>query len=165
LLGKVWLALVIAGLAIFLVSSIKGRKGLIFWIPLVVILGPVGLLIWLAAGRSRESSKWRVVLMEAAGDLVPTVVAFLTITVWLVLRMGASDLVVFFLFFGSPLVIGMLVFQGPLLAFASRKGYWRTLLLRLPHTWVTANLGVAVIFPIALPLVNKSIQIPLQFGL
>jgi hypothetical protein len=76
--------------------------------------------------------------------------------------MGASDLVVLFLFFSSPLVIGLLVFQGPLLAFATQKGYWRTVLLRLPHTWVTADLGIAVIFPIALPWVNKSIQIPLQ---
>jgi hypothetical protein len=52
--------------------------------------------------------------------------------------------------------------QAPLLTFTIHKGYCRTLLLRLPHTWVTANLGIAVIFPIALPLVNRSIQIPLE---
>jgi len=162
LLGKVWLALVIASLAIFLVSSIKGRRGWIFWIPVVVILGPVGLLTWLTAGRSQRVGSWQAFLMEAAGDLLPTVVAFLTVTVWLVLKMGASDLVVIFLFFCTPLVIGLLVFHGPLLAFATKKGYWRTILLRLPHTWITANLAIAGIFAIALPLVNISIQLPLS---
>jgi len=160
-LGKVWLGLVIFSLAILLVSLIKGQKGLVFWIPVVIILGPVGLLVWLAAGRNRGTSSWQAVLIETAGDLLPTVVAFLAVTVWLVLRMGASDLLLLFLYFCSPLIIGVLVFQGPLLAFATRKGYGHTFLLRLPHTWATSNLGVAVIFALALPLVNISIQLPL----
>jgi hypothetical protein len=162
ILGKVWLGLVIASLMVLLVSSIKGRKGLMFWIPVVVILGPVGLLTWLAAGRSQRIGSWQAFLMEAAGDLLPTVVAFITVTVWLVLKMGASDLVVIFLFFCAPPVIGLFVFHGPLLAFATKKGYWRTILLRLPHTWITANLAIAGIFAIGLPLVNISIQLPLR---
>jgi len=161
-LGKVWLGLVILGLVILLVRSIKGQKGLIFWIPVVVILGPVGLLIWLAAGRSRRTRNWQAILIETTGDLLPTVVAFLVVTVWLVLRMGASDLLLLFLYFSSPLIIGMLVFQGPLLAFATQKGYLHTFFLRLPHTWATGNLGVAVIFALALPFVNISIQLPLH---
>ena len=96
------------------------------------------------------------------GDLIPTIVAFLAVTVGLVLRMGASEFVTLTFFFGSPLIFGWLFFQGPLLAFVTHKGYWRTLLLRLPHTWVAANLGIAMIFPIALPLVNQSIQLPLS---
>jgi choloylglycine hydrolase len=160
-LGKVWLGLVLISLTVLLVGSVKRPKELIFWVPVVVILGPVGLLIWLAAGRTRRIGNWRKVLVEAVGDVIPTVVAFLTVTVALVLNMGASDLVLILLFFGAPFVISWLLFQGPLLAFATHKGYWRTLLLRLPHTWVTANLGIAVLFPIALPLVNRSIQIPL----
>ena len=162
LLGKVWLGLMVASLAILLIGSLKTREGLIFWIPAVVILGPVGLLIWLAAGRSRRTGNWQAILVETVGDVIPSVVAFLAMVVGIVLNMGASDTMVILLLFGSPLVIGWLVFQGPLLAFATHKGYWRTLFLRLPHVWVVANLGIAVIFPIALPLVNKSIQLPLS---
>jgi hypothetical protein len=162
LLGKVWLGVVAASLVILLIGSFNTRKGLIFWIPVVVILGPVGLLIWLIAWRSQRTEGWRAFLIEAAGDLLPTVVAFITMTVWLVLRMGADTLMVVLLFFGSPLVIGLLVFHGPLLAVVTKKGYWRTILLRLPHTWIASNFGIATIFAIALPLVNNSIQIPLR---
>jgi hypothetical protein len=162
LLGKVWLGLVAASLVILLIGSFKMPKGLIFWIPVVVILGPVGLLIWLVAGRGQRTEDWRAFLIEVAGDLLPTVVAFLTMTVWLVLRMGADTLVVVVLFIGSPLVIGLLLFHGPLLAFATKKGFLRTILLRLPHTWIASNLGIAAIFAVALPLVNNSIQIPLR---
>jgi len=161
-LGKLWLSLVIFSLAILLISSIKRQKGLIFWIPVLAILGPVGLLIWLAAGRSRRIGNWQTILIETTGDLLPTVVAFLAVTVWLVLRMGASDFLLLFLYFNSPLIIGVLIFHGPLLAFATRNGYGRTFLRRLPHTWATGNLGVAVIFALALPIVNISIQLPLQ---
>jgi hypothetical protein len=48
-----------------------------------------------------------------------------------------------------------------MLAFATRKGYLRSLLKRLPHTWVTVNLGLAGIFAIATPLIIASIQLPL----
>jgi len=165
ILGKVWLGLVVTSLVIFLISSLKIRKGLIFWIPAVVILGPVGLLIWLVAGlpvtRGRRTGNWQAILVEAAGDALSTIVTFVAVAVGLVLNMGAPEFITLLLFFSSPLIMGWLVFQGPLLAFATRKGYWRTLFLRLPHTWVTANLGIAGIFALALPLVNMSIQLPL----
>jgi hypothetical protein len=60
-----------------------------------------------------------------------------------------------------PLFIGWFGFQGLLLTFGTGKGYLRTLIQRLPHTWVTANLGIAAIFALATPLVILSIQLPL----
>ncbi len=161
IIGKVWLGLVVASLATLLIYSIKQRKGLAFWIPVVVILGPFGLLIWLIAGRKRRAGNWQAILMEAAGDVIPTIVAFVTVAVWLVLILGTSEIMTLLLFFSSPLFIGWIVFQGPLLTLATKKGYWRTLLQRLPHTWVTANLGIACIFALATPLVNMSIRLPL----
>jgi hypothetical protein len=162
-LGKIWLGLVIASLAVLLICSIKQRKGLIFWIPVVVILGPLGLLIWLVAGRKRRAGYWQAILVEAVGDVIPTIVAFITVTVVLVLVPWASSssLLQLLLFFSSPLFIGWLVFQGLLLTFATKKGYLHTLLQRLPHTWVTANLGIAGIFALATPLANMSLQLPL----
>jgi hypothetical protein len=121
------------------------------------------LLIWLAAGRKRRAGNWQVILVEAAGDVTPTIVAFITVAVGLVLvpeALGSPPLQLL-LFLSLPLFIGWFVFQGPLLTFATKKGYLHTLLQRLPHTWVTANLGIAGIFALATPLMNMSIQLPL----
>jgi hypothetical protein len=162
-LGKVWLGLVVASLAVLLVGSIRERVGWIFWVPTVAILGPMGLLIRLVAGRKRRVGNWQAALVEAAGDVVPTIVAFVAVAVGLVLVPGASSssLLQLLLFFGLPLFIGWLVFQGPLLAIATNKGYLHMLLQRLPHTWVATNLGIAAIFALATPLANMSVQMPL----
>jgi hypothetical protein len=160
-LGKAWLGLVVASLGLLLVGSSKARRGWIFWIPVVVILGPLGLLIWLAAGRERIAGIWQAALIEAAGDVTPTIVAFIIAAVGLALMLGASSSVTLLLFFISPLLIGWFVFQGALLALGTKRGYLHTLLRRLPHTWVTANLGIAAIFALTTPLLNMSVQIPL----
>jgi hypothetical protein len=162
-LGKVWLGLVLASLVVLLICSIKKRMGLIFWLPVVVILGPLGLLIWLVAGRKRRASNWQAILVEAAGDVIPTIMSFITVVVVLVLIPWASGstLLQLLLIFSLPLFIGWLLFQGPMLTFATKKGYLNTLFQRLPHTWVIANLGIAGIFALATPLVNMSLQLPL----
>ncbi len=164
-LGKIWLSLVLASLAVLLVSSISKRQGLIFWVQVVVILGPLGLLIWLVAGRNRRAGNWQAVLIEATGDVTPTVVAFMVAAVGLVLvpEASTSQTMQLLFFLILPLFIGLFVFHGLLLTFATRKGYLHTLLQRLPHTWVTTNLGIAGIFALAIPLVNMSVQIPLPF--
>jgi hypothetical protein len=162
-LGQAWLGLVLAAMVVLLIGSIKGRKRLIFWLPVVAVLGPLGLLIWLVAGRERRAGNWRAALVEATGDVTPTVVAFITASVGIVTfpAAQASQILQLLLYFGLPLLIGWIVFQGLLLTFATRKGYLRTLLRRLPHTWVAANLGMAAIFALATPLANMSVQMPL----
>jgi len=162
--GKVWFGLVLASLVVLLIGSIKKRKGSIFWILVVAILGPLGLLIWLAAGRKSRAGIWQTVLVEVTGDVIPTIVAFIAVAVGIVLvpAAQASQTLQLLLFFGLPLFIGVFVFEGPLLACATKKGYLHTLLQRLAHTWVSANLGIAVIFALATPLANISLQIPLQ---
>jgi hypothetical protein len=163
-LGKVWLGLVVASLGILLISSTKGRKGLTFWIPVVVILGPLGLLVWLVAGRqeagrTRLAGDWQAILVEASGDVTPTIVAFVVAAVGLVQFPEASNsqLLQLLIFFISPLLTRLFLFQAPLLASVTRNGYWRTLLQRLPHAWATANLGMAATFALATPLMNKSL--------
>jgi len=161
--GKVWLGVVAVCLAALLLFSIKQRKGWVFWIPVVTILGPLGLLIWLVAGRKRKPGNWQTVLVEATGDVIPAVIGYIAAAVGLVLVPSAfgSTLLQGMLFIGLPLLIGWLIFQGPMLAFATRKGYLRSLLNRLPHTWVTVHLGLAGIFAVALPFITASIQLPL----
>jgi hypothetical protein len=160
LLGKLWLGLVLASLAVLLIGSINKRQGLIFWVPVVAILGPLGLLIWLVAGRRRGAGTWRAFLVEAAGDVAPTVVAFVIYLVAAIQipAVQASQLLQVLFIFCLPLLFGWLLFQGPLLARATHMGYLRTLLQRLPHTWVAANLGMAGISVLAMPLVTMSIR-------
>lgn len=158
--GMLWLALVLASLVILLISSINNRQGLIFWIPLVVILGPLGLLIWLAARRMLRPHSWQSVLVEMVGDVAPVVVGFVIylVIVIVVPAVQNSQSLQILLIFVLPPVFGLVVFHGPLLTTATRQGYLYTLWRRLPHVWVTANLGMAGLFVLAFPMVNISLQ-------
>ncbi len=162
-LGKVWVGLVVASLVLLLIGSIRQRRGLIFWLPVVVILGPLGLLVWLVAGRGRGAGVWRSALVEATGDVAPTVVAFIVaaLVIFLSPAAQASQPLQLLLFCGLPLFAGWLAFQGPLVARATGKGYLRTLWQRLPHAWVAANLGMAGILAPGILLANMSVQMPL----
>jgi len=99
------------------------------------------------------------VLLEAAGDVTPVVVAFviylaLAVTFPAVAGEGALPLV---FIAGLPLALSWLVFQGPLLALAGKRGYLRTLWERLPHALVAGNLGMAGVVALAGPLVSARI--------
>jgi hypothetical protein len=98
--------------------------------------------------------------LEAAGDVLPVAVAF-ALFLCLGLSVPAvvgSELVQLALILGLPLALGWLVFQGPLLAQAAKRGYFRTLWQRLPHVLIATNLGLAGIHTLATPLVNVSLR-------
>ncbi len=163
--GMTWLALVLVCLAALIVLSAYNRPrlgpqpGLVFWIPLVTLLGPLGLLVRFAVGR-RQVDGWRAALLEAAGDVLPVAVAFaisLT-TIILVPAAQASEPLQIVLILGLPLTCEWLIFQGLLLAPATRKGYLRTLGQRLPQALVAANLGLAGVIAVGMPLVNGSLS-------
>jgi len=44
-LGKAWVALALASLVLLLLLSIRQARGLAFWLPVVAMLGPLGLLV------------------------------------------------------------------------------------------------------------------------
>jgi hypothetical protein len=160
-MARAWLGLVLACLLALLILSRNRRQGFLYWIPVVLVLGPVGLLTWLMAGRERWSGTGRAILVEAAGDVVPTVVAFVTMVVVIILTPGVSGsiLLQIGLVLGLPLLVGWLFFQGPLLALGTGKRPSRLLLQRLPQAWVAANLGMAGINALAAPLVNRSMRV------
>jgi hypothetical protein len=78
---------------------------------------------------------------------------------------GAAAPVQLSLVLGLPFLVGWLFFQGPLLASATQEGYRRTLGQRLPQAWVVANLGMAGITAVALPLASLSTRICSFFSL
>jgi len=161
--GKAWLGLVAVSLAVLLVFSIRQRRGWIFWIPVVTILGPLGLIVWLAAGRQRRQGRWQAILVEATGDVTAAVAGFIAAAIAVFLIPGAinSTASQVLLFFCLPVLVSWLVFQGPLLTLVTKSGYLHMLLRRLPHTWVTVNLSLAGIFAVAMPLLFVSARLPL----
>ena len=159
--GIGWPALVLASLIVLIALSIRRRQGLRFWVPAVILLGPLGLLVWFVASRDRQPDTWRVALMEAVGDVMPTVFAFvasLVISIQVPAVQGAWPLQVLIVFC-LPLVVGWLIFQGPLLSSVTEQSYGRFLSQRLLPALVAANLGMAGINLVAMPLVNQSIRV------
>jgi hypothetical protein len=68
----------------------------------------------------------------------------------------SSQLLQIGLLLGVPPLVGWLLYHGPLLAGGARVGYLHTLWRRLPQAWAAANLGLAGLTALALPLVSQS---------
>jgi hypothetical protein len=161
-------------LLVLVLSLIQRRaRSLLFWAPVTLVLGPVGVLAWWIVGRQAPfphpssppapvsgagegKGRWRAAILEAAGDVAPTAVAYLAyVALALALpEVMGSQGAQLGLILGLPLALGWLVVQGPLLALASRRGYLRTLWERLPHVLIAANLGLAGMSTIVSPLLN-----------
>jgi len=156
-----WLAMVTISVILLFSFSISGRRGMRFWIPATIILGPLALLVWFIMKTERKPVLWHDILIEAIGDLMPTVVAFVAVLILIILLPAAQEpgLLPIILIIALPLIIGWLVFHGPLLASKTGKSYWRFLINRLPQALVAANLGLAGISAIAAPLTMYSIRI------
>jgi hypothetical protein len=157
--GMVWLGLVLASLVVLLIASIKDRRGLIFWIPVVAITGPLGLLIWYSVRGKLTDRSWRSVLVETVGDVAPAVVGFVLylVVVFVVSAVQNSEPLQILLLFILPPILGLVAFHGLLLTSATDQGYLHTLWKRFPHVWVSANLGMAGMFMLAFPVVNMSL--------
>ena len=123
---------------------------------MAIVLGPLGLFVWLIAGRKPNPRPWQAALVEAAGHLPPVVVAYLVMLGVFILfpQAQANQLLQLLFIIILPVLLGWLFFQGPLLALAGRRGYLRTLGQRLPAAWVGANLGMGGVTAIAIPLAN-----------
>jgi hypothetical protein len=154
--GFIWLGLVVTSLVILLLVVRPGRRGLAFWAPVVAVLGPVGLLNCLIAARGRRTG----VLVEAVGDLPPTVIGMVVALLTIVLMHSISQNRLFQLlaFYGIPLIIGLFLYQAPLLARATGSGYGRTVLRRLPAVLVSTNLALAGLVATNLPLINAHLN-------
>jgi hypothetical protein len=154
--GLVWLGLVILSLVILFLLARSRRQSLAFWALMVAVLGPVGLLISLISARRRRTR----VLVEVVGDLPPYVgatVAALLVAV-LLSTAGQDDGLKLPAFFGLPLVLGLFLYQAPLLAWATGSSYLGTLWRRLPAVLVSTNLTLAGLLAISLPLINRHLN-------
>ena len=159
--SMVWLVTAAISVILLIVFSIPGHRGVRFWIPAAIILGPLVLLVWFIIKRERKPVSWHDTIMEAIGDVMPTVAAFAAVLVLIIFipAVQGSGLVQILLIYGLPLVAGWLIFQGPLLTSKTDVSFGRFLCNRLPQALVAANLGLAGTVAIAAPLAMYSIQV------
>jgi len=160
-IGLLWVASVLISLAFIFFIPVAGSRKLIFWIPAILLLGIPGLLAFIVIRNKSEQSIWKTALQETIGNIMPMVFSFVIVLVILVLIMinqGAHWIFQVGCYFILPLLLGLLVFQGPFLFSMSKKNFIRFLIKRLPDALVTTNLATTGIIIILLPLVNWSIQ-------
>ena len=152
LAGFVWLGTVALSLAALLLLTRTRGRSLAFWLPVVAVLGPAGLLGWLIVTRGRRPRA----LVETVGDLAPcvagTVAALFPLA--FVPAIGQNSGLLLALY-GLPLIIGLFLYQAPLLAWATGSNYARTVLRRLPAVLVSTNLALAGLLAIGLPLIDR----------
>ena len=170
-----WSVAVGACLVALIIFSRSQRRFLFFWIPVVALLGPVALIVWLVAARGSppgadgaskaptlvaEPKPWQRALVETTGDLAPYAPTTVAVMLLAALVPGLSQngtwLVV--VIYGLPLAVGLLLFQGPLLARATKTGYLCTVRIRLPAALVSTSLALSGILPVAMPLIIWAAQ-------
>ncbi len=160
--GISWPALVVLSLIVLFTACAEPRKGLRFWLPAVIVSGPVALIIRYLVKRRCRSEILRNALTETPGNIVPVVISFTAGLSFLTTRSlsgVASQQLQFFSMLILPLIIGWvyhLVFLTPL---SSNKGLFT--IQRLPQILITTFFGLGGTIPVAMPLVNKTINMTL----
>jgi hypothetical protein len=156
--GISWLTLLILSIVVFFL--IPGfRKGLKFWLPSVVFLGPVALILRLFTGKRSGNNLWTDSVIETAGDVVPLVPGTLLAMIIVITSMlsGQSSQIIQILFLIIPLISSWIFFHGIMLSGASGTRYGKFLQRRLPHVLITLFLGCSGIFMVSIPFVNNKL--------
>jgi hypothetical protein len=162
-IGISWPAIIIVSLILLFTVCSDFKKGLRFWLPAVIILGPVALIIRYLVNKRCKTTLCKSALIETLGNLLPVVISYtmaLSILVMKMLSGGASEQIQLLLMLGLPIIVG-LVYHFVFLAFISNRSIGRFFLQSLPQVLITTFLGLGGIIPVAMPLVNKSLNMVL----
>ncbi len=157
--GRSWSALIFFSMILLFIIPPR-NKGLRFWIPAVLVLGPFALAARILALNPAKISIWRKALIETGGNMVSVVIAYLVALIIMILKMvsgGIGQQQQALLILAFPLLASWIIFQSPLLALTGKKNFFKFLFQRLPQVLVTTFLGLGGIFPVSMVLVNKTI--------
>lgn len=161
IVGISWAVIIFISLILFFTGFSDNKRGFRFWVPAVFILGPLALIVKFLTTGDRKVACWRRALLETAGNLMPVVFTYTFSVIFLTMasvsRGSIASTLQIAIVFGLPLFAGWLIFHGPLLASVSQKNFGQFLMQRLPQVLISTFLGLAGIFPVAMPLVNKSL--------
>jgi len=157
--GRSWSALIVFSMILLLIIPPR-NKGLRFWIPAVLVLGPFALAARILTLDPAKTSIWRKALIETGGNMVSVVIAYLVALIIMILSMisgGISQQQQASLILVFPLLASWIIFQSPLLALTGKKNFFKFLFQRLPQVLVTTFLVLGGIFPVSMVLVNRTI--------
>ena len=160
-IGWGWFMLSLICWALFFIFLLLRKQKPSYWTFGILILGPVAFISWLIAGMKPLSKNWRISLSEAIGDLAPVCLAFIILLLNFVYIPTTQNKVVLRLFFVfiMPVLISWIIFQGPLIITLAGTSRSKIFLNRLSHSIVTANLGMAGINALTMPMINQSMEI------
>ncbi|MFH2039737.1 MAG: hypothetical protein ABIJ65_09920 [Chloroflexota bacterium] len=155
-LGFSWLGLVILSIVGLLILARSKPNHLAFWVFIVTVLGPIGLLVWLIARRDIGSP----VLIEVLGDLPPNVIGLVITFLCLVLVPGMNQSIILQLLaiYAIPLFLSLFFYQAPVLAWTKKESFIRTAFNRLPFILVTTNLALAGLIAVAGSLIKRNLD-------
>jgi hypothetical protein len=165
--GISWPAIVFVSLILLFTVCAEFKKGLRFWLPAVIILGPVALIIRYLVNKRCKTELCRNAMVETLGNLVPVVISYTIALSILVMKMlsGSAPLQIqLILMFGLPVIVGW-VYHLAFLTPVSSRSTGRFFMQCLPQVLITTFMGLGGIIPIAMPLVNKSINMALLIPL
>jgi hypothetical protein len=152
--GTLWLVLVLLSLTSLLLPGYRGGPGLRFWLPAMLLLGPLALLVRLLPGQRRGA------MVEALGDvmpLVPAFVAFLALILFVPALQSDQGLQILLILL-LPTLLAWAGFHGPLLSPTAKASGESFLSRRLPQVLVTINLGLAGMSIVSISLLNLSLR-------
>jgi hypothetical protein len=165
--GITWPVIVLVSLILLFTVFADYKKGLRLWLPAMIVLGPFAFIIRFLVIKKCKTAFCRDVLIETLGNLMPLVISYTLANAILVIKMLSGSVtlpVQLIMMFGLPIIAG-LVFHFAFLAPVSKRNYGRFLAQRLPQLLITTFLGLAGIIPVALILVNKSLNMTLLIPL
>ncbi|MCU0377368.1 MAG: hypothetical protein MUC78_03830 [Bacteroidales bacterium] len=158
-IGRSWSALILCSLILLLIIP-PLNKGLRFWIPAILVLGPFALAARLLTLNPASTSIWRKALIETAGNIVTVVIPYLVALVIMILSMisgGVGQQQQALLIFAFPLLASWIIFQSPILALTGKVNFFKFLFQHLPQALATTFLVLGGIFPLSMVLINKTI--------
>lgn len=161
--GTTWPGLVIVSLILLFTVGTGYKRGLKFWLPVVIVLGPVVLIAVYIAEKRCKASFCRAAVIETLGSLIPLVVSYTVALVIVILNMLAGNLAWYIqvvTMFGLPLMTAWL-FHLAFLASVSSSKPGRFLVECIPQVLVTTFLGLGGIIAVSMPLVNNNLNMGL----
>ena len=165
--GIGWPVILLISLILLFLKRDLFKNGFRFWITAVFFLGPVALIAGFFALMKCKTILCRNVIIETLGTLVPVVVSYTVAIAILTLSMLTGNVSWYFqlsVIFGLPIILGV-IFHAAFLTPYSHLNFGRVLLQFLPLVLVTTLLGLGGITPVALPLINKSLNMSLLLPL
>lgn len=167
IVGISWSVILLVSLILLFLNRGLFKRGFRFWITAVVFLGPVALMAGFFALKRCNTTFCRNAIIETLGNVIPVVVSYTVGIAFLILSMLSGSVtwqMQVTMMFGLPIIMG-LVFHMAFLAPVSNKNFGRFLIQYLPLVLVTTFMGLGGIIPIAMPLVNKSLNMSLLLPL